>query len=363
MSRFFLKDCQPGDLVEDVFVFTNKQISTTTSGKFFIKGFIGDRTLQVTARKWNATREEFNQMPDNGFVWLRGRIENYQNNLQLIVEDWAPPEEGSFHVGDLLPHTQKDIPAMFKRICEIGASFRNKHVRAIVKAFLDDAQLMKNFQKSPAAMSFHHAYIGGLLEHTLNAMEVADVIVPFYPGLSRDLVVSGIFLHDLAKTWELKYETAFGYTDSGQLIGHIVKITLWLEEKAKIAAEQLGEPIPREVIDVMQHIALSHHGEPEFGAARVPSTPEAIAVHMIENMDAKLMMSLGATRNPDAPGEGNWTDYLKAFSTRMYRPDVAPPDENFANEDAPAAKDAPVADPAKPLAITNPLFGEFGKKK
>jgi len=213
-----------------------------------------------------------------------------------------------------------------------------------------------------------------LLEHTLNAMEVGDAVCKFYPALNRDLVVAGIFLHDIAKTWELKYDCAFTYTDGGQLVGHVVKAAMWVEEKAQKAGETLGEEIPRPLIDVLEHIVLSHHGLPEFGAARVPSTPEAIAVHTIENLDAKLMMALSTTRGAALPGsEGNWTEYLKAFNGRLYRPDVAPADGEAAPETpqveqapqrAEAAKGAGVnqkesAQPAAgggKVAITNPLF-------
>jgi 3'-5' exoribonuclease len=199
---------------------------------------------------------------------------------------------------------------------------------------------MNNFRRAPAAMNFHHAFVGGLLEHTLNAMEVADAVCKFYPKLNRDLVVSGVFLHDLAKTWELSYENAFSYTDGGQLVGHIVKGAIWVEKKAQDAEKTLGEPIPRPLIDVIQHIILSHHGEPEFGAARLPSTPEAIAVHVIENLDAKLMMALQLTRGEGA-AESNWTEYQKAFNGRLYRPDTAPSDD---------AGDRPVDSPPEAAA-------------
>src|SRR5712691_1630161 len=185
---------------------------------------------------------------------------------------------------------------MCKRLRELLHSIQNRHLGALVQSYLDDPALMDQMCKAPAAMNFHHAFIGGLLEHTLNAIEVADAICKFYPGLNRDLVIAGIFLHDIAKTWELTYDCAFGYSDGGQLVGHIVKSAMWVEEKAAVAERTLGEKIPRELIDVLQHIILSHHGMPEHGAARIPSTPEAIAVHIIENMDAKLMMALGATR-------------------------------------------------------------------
>jgi len=214
---------------------------------------------------------------------------------------------------------------------------------------------MNSFCRAPAAMNFHHAFIGGLLEHTLNAIEVADAVCNFYPGLNRDLVVVGIFLHDIAKTWELSYDCAFSYTDGGQLVGHVVKSAIWVEQKAQKAAELLGEPIPRPLVDVLQHIILSHHGLPEFGAARVPSTPEAIFVHTIENLDAKMMMSLSATRGGAVTAEGNWTEYMKAFNGRLYRPDVAPADDAEPAEEAVTPSPAPAAAaPAKPVSAAVP---------
>jgi 3'-5' exoribonuclease len=381
MRRLYLNAAAPGDVVDDVFVVTNKQFSATSTGKYFIKAFVSDRTAQLTARMWNATRDLFNAMPEAGFVRVRGRIENYQNNLQFIIEQVGEPKPGSFEVADLIPHTEKDIPTMAVRLVEILGSIQNRHLAALVQAYLDDAALMEQFQRSPAAMSFHHAYIGGLLEHTLNAMEVADAICRFYPGLNRDIVVAGIFLHDIAKTWELTYECAFAYSDGGQLVGHIVKSAIWVEQKRRAAEALLGEVIPQPLIDVIQHIIISHHGVPEFGAIKPPSSPEALAVHAIENMDAKLMMALSACRGEaGAGGEGNWTEYMKAFGGRLYRPDVAPADAELTEEvevdvvtELPAGKSgggAPVAAPAggaakveKPIpALSNPNFAVETRK-
>jgi 3'-5' exoribonuclease len=376
MRRTYLRDCVPGDVIEDVYVVSGKQLSATQTNKHFIKAFISDRTCQVTARMWNANREIFNAMPDSGFLRVRGRVENYQNNLQIIIEQMWPAKDGTFAVDDLMPCTDRDIDTMCQRVFEICQSVQNRHLAALLQAYLDDEELMNNLCRAPAAMTFHHAYIGGLLEHTLSAMEVADAVVPFYPKLNRDLVIAGIFLHDLAKTWELTYQCAFGYSDGGHLVGHIVKSAMWVEHKAQEAERQLGERIPQELIDVLQHIILSHHGLPEFGAARCPSTPEAIAVHMIENLDAKLMMSLCATRGDNAAGEGNWTEYMKAFNGRLYKPDVAPAEarevEPLDDQPAPSARQprGPVLAegsngpaPVMKLAITNPLFETHDRKK
>jgi 3'-5' exoribonuclease len=256
---------------------------------------------------------------------------------------------------------------MCRRLHELCGSIQNRHLAAIIQAYLDDENLMNRFCKAPAAMSFHHAFLGGLLEHTLNAMEVANAIVQFYPGLNRDLLLAGIFLHDIAKTWELSYDAAFGYTDSGQLVGHIVKSAIWVEDKARIAEQTLGEKIPQPLIDVLQHIILSHHGLPEHGAVKLPGTPEAIAVHMIENMDAKLMISLGYCRpqNDDDASSANWTEYIKAFGVRLYRPDVAPAD---AVEDRSPAPNAGAngdgdAKPGDLNMLNNPLFEPTSPRK
>ena len=390
MRRFYLRDCQPGDIAEDVFVVSGKQLAQGQNGKHYIKAFVSDRTAQVTARIWNANREMFAGLPDGGFARLRARVENYQNNLQLILEQVWPAKEGTFEIGDLLPQTTKDIAAMCRKLQELLGSIQNRHLAALVQAYLDDESLMGGFCKAPAAMSFHHAFIGGLLEHTLNAVEVADAVVRFYPGLNRDLVITGIFLHDIAKTWELCYDCGFGYTDGGQLVGHIVKSAMWVEHKAKDAEKLLGgEKIPQPLIDVLQHIILSHHGEVAdgFGSAKSPATPEAIAVHYIENMDAKLTMSLAACRGngtgaPAAGTDGNWTEYMKAFGGRLFRPDVAPaeapadgpvdgPADSPTNAKPPGLRlvsdddgDGPrSASPPGPVAINNPLFESSPTKR
>jgi 3'-5' exoribonuclease len=357
MRRLYLCDSVSGDVVEDVYMISGKQFSATATGKFFIKAFVSDRSSQITARMWNATRDIFSAMPESGFLKIRGRIENYQNNLQFIIEQMWPAKEGSFDIGDLVPQTTKDIGQMFVRLSELLGSIQNRHLAALLQAYLEDENLMNDFRSAPAAMNFHHAFLGGLLEHTLNAIEVADAVCPFYPGLNRDLVIAGIFLHDIAKTWELTYECAFAYSDGGQLVGHIVKSAMWVEDKRKQAEAVLGETIPQPLIDVIQHIILSHHGETEFGSPKTPATPEALAVHALENLDAKLMMALSACRTDASNTEGNWTEYMKAFGGRLYRPDVAPaevPDPEIQPPPNPNSGHSPA--PAMKLALTNPLF-------
>src|SRR3954471_22248618 len=134
MPRLFLCDCQPGDVVEDVFVVSNKQFAQAANGTHYIKAFISDRTCQLSGRMWKATRELFNYMPDSGFAKVRARIENYQNNLQAVFESVGPATDGSYEVGDLLPCTTKNVDEMFTKLSSLLGTVRNKHLHAILQA-------------------------------------------------------------------------------------------------------------------------------------------------------------------------------------------------------------------------------------
>jgi 3'-5' exoribonuclease len=344
MRPSYLNSVKAGDIVEDVFVISNTQLAAGSNGKHYVKAFVSDRTAQITARLWNASREMFAQIPDNAFLRIRGRVENYQNNLQLIIESFSPAKPNTFDAADLLPATPKDIDAMTQRLFEVLDTVQHVPTRAILQAFLDDEDLMNDLAHAPAASSFHHAYIGGLLEHTLNLIEIADRLLPLYPKLSRDLVLAGLFLHDIGKTWELSYDAAFAYTDGGQLVGHIVKAALMVERKAEIASRTT--PIPRELIDVLQHIVLSHHEKLEFGSPKTPATPEAVFVSLVDNLDAKTSMALAACRDAPNPENSRWTDNLKPFGQRFFRPDVTAPPPPEATVAPATPQQVPRATPA-----------------
>jgi 3'-5' exoribonuclease len=220
----------------------------------------------------------------------------------------------------LLPSTTKDIGEMFGRVSELLRSMAHPSMRALAEQYLGDERLMEDFRRAPAAMSVHHAWIGGLLEHTHQMMELADRMLPLYPGLNRDLVLFSLFAHDLGKTVELDWERGFNYTTDGQLIGHVVRGAIWLQIKAAAAARSSSERLPGETLRVLQHILVSHHGLLEHGAAKVPATPEAVFVAMLDNLDAKTQASLSAAKREFAGG-GEWTDKVWALDTKVYRPD------------------------------------------
>ncbi len=318
----YIRDLRAGQTLDDqAFLISQKDLRTTSNGSLYIHCVLQDKTGQLLARVWQATEAMYEQLIDGGFMRFRGRIESYKGSLQFIIDGMRPIDPNTLNIGDFLPCTEEDIDGMFDRVKEILRQIQNRDVLNLVSAFITDDELMAKFRKAPAAIQMHHAFIGGLLEHTRNVLEIALMVIPRYPQVSLDLVLAGVFLHDLAKTVELEYTTSFSYTNPGQLIGHIVQSTLWIEEKARIIGEEQDEPFPAEIKEALQHIVLSHHGQYEFGSPKLPMTPEAVAVHYLENLDAKLNMYLGKIdATPDA--DGDWTEYVRGIDTKIFRKDV-----------------------------------------
>ena len=322
VARRFISELKAGERIEDeVFLIRSKDLRTTTQGGLYIHAVLMDRTGQLVARAWQATEEMFHGMPEGGFMRFKGRTENYKGNMQFIIDAVRPAEPGSYEFADFLPVTKNDINKMWMRLVQIVRGVKQPDLAALLHEFIIDEELMTLFRKAPAAATLHHAYIGGLLEHTLSLLEIALVVIPRYPKLSLDLVLTGMFLHDIGKSTELSYETTIGYTDDGQLLGHITQAVIWVERKADAAAKRTGRPFPDRLRWVLEHIILSHHGKYEFGSPKLPAVPEAVAIHHLDNLDAKVHMFLAEIENDRDPA-GTWTNFNKALETKVYKPDV-----------------------------------------
>jgi 3'-5' exoribonuclease len=304
--------------VEGVYSIVNPQLAQTRNNKPYLKCMIRDASGEITARAWNFEEAQFDAVAKTGFVFLRGSTQAYQGQTQLVIEQIEAREVSVEEMRALLPSTTKDIDAMFGRVCELLRSMEHPAMRALAEQYLADERLMSDFRAAPAAMSVHHAWMGGLLEHTHQMMELADRMLPLYPALNRDIVLLSLFIHDLGKTDELEWERGFGYTNEGQLVGHIVRGAVWLQIKAAHASKV--EKLPGETLRVLQHILISHHGLLENGAAKLPATPEAIFVAQLDNLDAKSQAAITAAKREYAGG-GEWTDKVWALETKVYRPD------------------------------------------
>jgi 3'-5' exoribonuclease len=322
MSRRFIAELQPGERIEDdVFLVRSKDLRTTTQGSLYIHAVLADRTGQLVARVWQATEAMFNAIPEGGFMRFRGRTENYKGNLQFIVEAVSIAAPDTFDMADFLPTTRRDVDEMWARAQEILGTIEHPDLKALVNEFLADEPLMAQFRKAPAAAAMHHAYLGGLLEHTLSLLEVATRIMPLYPELSQDLVLTGLFLHDLGKTQELNYETAVTYSDEGQLLGHIVQVVMMVDRKTRDVAARTGKPFPEQVRWLVQHLIVAHHGTYEFGSPKLPAIPEAAAIHYLDNLDAKINTHLSEIANDRDPAS-RWTNYHRGLETKIYKVDL-----------------------------------------
>lgn len=322
MAKRFIAEMPPGEIVESqVFLVTSKDLRTTNNGSLYIHAVLADRTGQMPARMWQASEILYNTLPEGGFVELKGRTESYKGNMQFIIDAIRPIAMDAVCLEDFLPTTRHDVEVMWQRLLEILRTIKDKDIQLLIKQFVADEKFAARFKRSPAAATMHHAYIGGLLEHTLGLLEIALLVIPRYPEVSLDLVLAGLFLHDIGKTVELNCDTAFSYSDEGQLIGHINLGTVWIEQKAAAVEKETGRPFPEKVKWALQHIVLSHHGQYEYGSPKIPATPEAVAIHHIDNLDAKLNTYIGLIRCDRDP-LSRWTNYNHLLGTKVYKEDV-----------------------------------------
>jgi len=319
MAHKFINEIEPGEAINDVYIVRDPILRSTSRGDLYIAMYLSDRSGQLNGRMWQASERVYSSLPKPGFVHIEGRSELYQNNLQIIVNNISVVDAGRVEPGDFLAQTDKDTNQMFEEVQSILGGIKNAQLKALVGEFLEDRELMEQFCNCPAAIKMHHDYLGGLLEHTHNMLRVAAAILPLYPNVQSDLVLAGIFLHDMGKTMELSYDMAFSYTDSGQLLGHITQSLLMLHKKADELAAK-GQAIEKDILDNLGHIILSHHGKYEFGSPKLPATPEAFMVNYIDDLDAKICQVTTAINNESS--DSNWTSWQKALDTKLYRKSI-----------------------------------------
>ncbi len=320
-NKIYISDLEPGQTVEDeVYCLIQKDFRQTTNGGWYIHAVLADKTGQIPARVWQATEELYKLLPQDGFVRVKGRTENYKGSIQFIIEAVQQVNPADVNMEDFLPVCPKDTEQMFDELKSILRTIKNKFLLYLVKQFILDKDLIDRFKRAPAAIKTHHAYLGGLLEHTLSMMKLVDAICSLYPELDRDIFLVGTFLHDMGKVSELAYDQVFKYTDTGQLIGHLFIGAKLVEEKAKQAEKELEEKFPKELLERIIHMVLSHHGEYEFGSPKLPMTPEAIALHYLDNLDAKLnLVKTQIEKSDQTDPESSWTGYIRSLERPLFK--------------------------------------------
>lgn len=318
MARRFINQLGEHETVDQIFLVSDKQLRTNRNGNLYLQLRLTDRTGSVTAMLWNANDQLYGSFDNGAYVRVQATTQFYNGALQMIVQRVERIDPATIDETEFQTLASTDIDQLAARLAAMLRGVRNHHLRALAECFLIDEQFMDKFLRAPAGVKNHHAYHGGLIEHVVSLMEVTAAVAPLYPDMDADLLLVGAFLHDVGKINELTYDRELGYSDEGQLIGHLVIAIEILDQKIKESQSLSDEPFPEQLRLLLKHMILSHHGEYEFGSPKLPMTREAVALHFLDNLDAKLQL-FNLLMQSDANTESNWTTYQPSLGRKLYK--------------------------------------------
>ena len=318
MSRRFVNKLSNQETIDQVFLASDKQLRANRQGSHYIQIELSDCTGTIPARMWNATEDTFRRFENGDFVRVKGSTQLFQGAIQLIVTHIDRALTHEVNEDDFVPVTAGQIDALAVRLGEILRTVSNPHLANLIECYLADEEFMAKFTRVPAGVKIHHAFRGGLLEHVTNVLEVIDRIADRYPQIDKELLLVGAFLHDSGKVVELSCDRGLDYTDEGQLIGHIVSGVGLLEKKIAQAEALSSESMPEELILQLKHMIVSHHGCCEHGSPKFPMTIEAIALHYLDNLDAKIQ-TFDQLIHDDLNTDSAWTQYQHNMERKLFK--------------------------------------------
>jgi 3'-5' exoribonuclease len=314
MKTPFVIDLGSEQTITTFFLVHEKEVRNTREGRAYLRLELGDRSGTVEARMWELFEPVAKDIQRDDFVKVQARVEIYRNRPQLALQQVrrAKPEE--IDLADFLPHTKEDVEKLWAQLLEFAGSIGNPWLKKLVANIVTDPAITPRYKRAPAAKVMHHAYLGGLLEHVVGLCKLARNVAANYPELDLDLLLTAAMLHDVGKLDELCYECAIGYTNEGQLLGHIV---MELETVSRAIDALAGFPPPLKT--VVQHLLISHHGQYEFGSPKLPMIREAMVFHYMDDLDSKLAAVRAALASPI--GEEVWSGYSSALGRKFLRLD------------------------------------------
>jgi 3'-5' exoribonuclease len=314
-----MKEIMVGDLasrenqeITGFFAAVSKQVRTNREGGRYFALSLGDRTGQINGRMWEI--DDAGEFVVGDVVKVRGEVGRFNERLQIKVDKIRRATDGEYEPGDFVPQSTRDIGEMWAELCDWVSSLRDPDLKALLEAFLNDAELARALKEAPAAKGLHHAWIGGLLEHMLSLMGMCELAARHYPEVNRDLLLTGVVLHDIGKLRELRWGTSFEYTMEGQLLGHITIGIGMIEQKIA------GIPnFPAAKRLLVEHLVLSHHGEYEYGSPKLPMTAEAIVLHYLDNLDAKMQTVHSELARAEAAGRrgDEMTEWVRPLERQL----------------------------------------------
>ncbi len=311
----FIDQLKEGDRLDDVFLVKTARLSETKAGKPYLILEVADKSGEVGGPIWDQAVEAQGQCQVGAFVHLRGMVTSYQNKVQLKIDadGVRAVERSEVDLADFVSTCDQDRAGMARDLKALVSSVKNPFLKKLLQCFFKKEPLWLRFQEAPAAKGIHHAYLGGLLEHSLSVARIADHLASHYPGVDRSLLVAGALLHDIGKIEELTVNVALiDYTAPGRLKGHLVMGS----EMVAVAASQIKD-FPPEFLTQLQHLILSHHGRKEFGSPTVPMTVEAVLLSFVDDLDAKMNLMEQLRKKMKDSGL-QWTEYQRSLERYLY---------------------------------------------
>ena len=311
-KKKFVSDITAGDGVDDVFILSEKNMGHRRDGNPFLNLTLADKTGQISAVVWDNVAQITTCAGAGDFVKVSGTAGEYRGKLQLVVKSLSTESVNDVAPQDFLPTTHRNIDTMIDRLRALTDTIHTKSLRALMDAFWNDGQLVQLFKQAPAAKKMHHAYLGGLVEHTLSMALLADKVAGHYSGVDRDLLIVGAIFHDIGKVRELTYDASIDYTDEGRLLSHI---TIGLEIIDAII--QTLDDFPDQKATLIKHMIVSHHGAREFGSPEPPKTLEAVLLNYIDEIDSRVNAIREFMANDDPTAQ--WTAYHRLLERQFYK--------------------------------------------
>ena len=309
-----IDEIRDGQAVRGFFLVRQMTLGETKAGKAYLSLTLMDRTGEMAARVWDNANALAKECPVGAIIEIDAQAQAYRNILQLKINDLRGAPPGKSDPAQFMPATPADIPALQDELRHIIKTTQNHQLQTLLEKIFSDQQLFSQFSQAPAAKNMHHAYIGGLLEHTVAVARLADLICTLYPAMDRSLLVTGALLHDIGKVREFSFEVfPFDYSDQGRLIGHLV-----------LGVEMAGEAIatlkdfPADLAERLKHLILSHHGRHEFGSPALPMTIEAFVLNLLDDLDAKAnYVDRLSGQAKDKTGY-HWTDFQRTMERFLF---------------------------------------------
>lgn len=312
-KKTFINQLKEGQSLEDIFLVKDMSRAETRSGKPYLMLTLMDRTGEIGARLWEKADTFIELCMPGSLVMITGQAQAYRGSLQVKIDNVTEAGSKDADMGLFLQSSKRAIDDMGGEITSLAKSIQDPFCRKLLLNFIKDRQFWKEFQRAPAAKNMHHAYLGGLLEHTLSVAQLASLLADFYPALDRDLLLTGALLHDIGKTQELTFNTfPFDYSDRGRLVGHLVLGVEMLREMVKTVQD-----FPEDLATRLEHLILSHHGRHEFGSPSLPMISEAFVLNFIDDLDAKLNFLGRLEEQVPEPGY-QWTDFQRTLERFLY---------------------------------------------